>query len=206
MPDQRSAVGRRARGSRLSRLTGISVILVLAAGGATAYLVTVHPLRGHPAAPLPTRVISNQTIGLVAQDSQPGSSQLLQLRGPSSIPRFSIVTAAEQQAGSGQWTADQMGDNSYIFIFVPAGSCLTAAGPATLALRHCDLQSNQRWRRTGRATLAQGHDFYQYANLGSGSCLTEAGELPGALWEATLSPCSPSAPVNQLIAFWWASA
>ncbi len=206
MPGQRLAVGQRARGSRLSRLIGISVILVLAAGGATAYHVTVHPLRGHPAAPLPTKVISNQTIGLVAQDSQPGSSQLLQLRGPGGVPQFSLVTAVEQQAGSGQWTADQMGDNSYIFIFLPAGTCLTAAGPTTLALRHCDLQSNQRWRRGGRATLAQGHDFYQYASLGNGSCLTETGPLPGPVWGASLSPCSPSAPTNQLIAFWWASA
>jgi hypothetical protein len=206
MPGQRIVVGRRARGSRLSRLTGISVILVLAAGGVTTYLITVHPLGSHLAAPLPTKVISNQIIGLVAQDSQPGSSQLLQLRAPGGVPQFSLVTQAEQQAGSGQWTADQMGDNSYIFIFVPAGTCLTAASPAVLALRHCDLQSNQRWRRIGRASLAAGHDFYQYANVGTGSCLTETHELPGSVWGASLSPCSPSSPTSQLIAFWWATA
>jgi hypothetical protein len=206
MPGQRITVGRRARGSRLSRLTGISVILVLAAGGATAYLITVHPLSGHPAAPLPTKVISNQTIGLVAQDSQPGSSLLLQLRGPAALPQFSAVTPAEEQTGPGQWTADQMGDDSYIFIFVPSGTCLSAVSRATLALRHCDLQPNQRWRRTGGATLAQGHDFYQYANLSTRSCLTEVRELPGPAWGARLSACLPSAPTNQLIAFWWASA
>ena len=206
MPGQRITMGRRARGSRLSRLTGISVILVLAAGGATAYLITVHPLGGHRAAPLPTTVISNQTIGLVAQDSQPGSSQLLQLRGPGGLPQFSVVTPVEEQTGSGQWTADQMGDGSYIFIFVPAGTCLTAASRDTLALRHCDLQPNQRWRRSGRATLAQDHDFYQYANLGTGSCLTENRVLPGPVWTARLSACLPSAPTDQLIAFWWASA
>jgi hypothetical protein len=206
MPGQRSVVGRRARGSRLSRLIGTSVILVLAAGGVTGYLITVHPLSAHPAAPLPTKVISNQTIGLVAQDSQPGSTQLLQLRGPAGIPQFTLVTQAEQQAGTGQWTADQMGDDSYIFIFVPAGTCLTAASAAMLALRHCDLQSNQRWRRTGSASLADNHDFYQYANLKTGSCLTESAELPGPVWGASLSACSPSAPTNQLIAFWWASA
>lgn len=201
MPGQRIAVGRRARGSRLSRLTGISVILVLAAAGAAAYLITVHPLGGHHAAPLSTKVISNQTIGLVAQDSHPGSSSLLQLRGPGGVPQFSLLTPAEQEAGSGQWTADQMADNSYIFIFVPAGTCLTAAGQARLALRHCDLQPNQRWRRVGRASLTEGHDFHQYKNLGTGSCLTETGEPAGSVRGASLSPCSPSAPANQLIAF-----
>jgi hypothetical protein len=206
MPGQRIAVGRRARGSRLSRLTGISVILVLAAGGVTAYLITVHPIGGHPASPLPTRVVSNQTIGLVARDAQPGSSQLLQLRGPGGVPQFSIVTPAEEQIGSGQWTADQMGDGNYIFIFVPAGTCLTAAGRTGLALRHCDLQPDQRWRRKGPASLTEGHDFYQYANLGTGSCVTETGELPGSVWGASLSGCSARAPTNQLIAFWWASA
>jgi hypothetical protein len=183
------------------------VILVLAAGGAAGYLVTVQPLRGHPAAPLPTTVVSNQTIGLVAQASQAGSSaQLLQLRGPAGIPQFGVVTPAEEQTGTGQWTADQMGDNSYIFIFVPTGRCLTAASRVSVALRHCDLQSNQRWRRTGPASLAQGHDFYQYANVGTGSCLTESGELHGPVWGATLSACSRLAPADQLIAFYWASA
>lgn len=206
MPGQRIAVGRRARGSRLSRLTGTSVILMLAAAGVAAYLITTHPALLHSAAPLSTKVISNQTIGLVAQDSQPGSSQLLQLGRPGGIPRFSVITQAEQQSASGQWTADEMGDNSYIFIFVPAGTCLSAASPAVLALRHCDLQSSQRWRRTGRPSLVLGHDFYQYKNLGTGSCLTETGELPGSVWGASLSPCSQTGATGQLIAFWWAAA
>jgi hypothetical protein len=206
MPGQRTAVGRRARGSRLSRLTGISVILVLAVGGVIAYLVTFHPVGGHSAPPLSTKVVSNQTIGLVAQDSQPGSSQLLQLRVPGGQLRFSLVTQAEQQAGSGQWTADQMGDNTYIFIFVPAGTCLTAASPARLALRHCDLQPNQRWRRTGPAALADNHDFHQYANLSARSCLTVAGQQPGPVWGASLSACSPVASTSQLLAFYFASA
>lgn len=207
MPGQRIAVGRRARGSRVSRLAGISVILVLAAGGATGYLVTVHPSGAHPAAPLPTTVVSNQTIGLVAQASQPASSgQLLQLQASAGVPEFSPVTLAEQQAGTGQWTADQMGDDSYIFIFVATGSCLTAANPATVALRHCDLASDQRWRRTGHASLAQGHNFYQYANVRTGRCLTEAAELPGPAWAASLSACSPSGTLSQLVAFWLAPA
>ncbi|HEY7323468.1 MAG TPA: hypothetical protein VH520_01475 [Streptosporangiaceae bacterium] len=190
----------------MSRLTGISVILVLAAGGVAAYLITTHPTLLHSAAPLSTKVVSNETIGLVAQNVLHGSPQLLQLRGPGGIPQFSAVTPAEEQTGSGQWTADQMGDGSYIFIFVPSGTCLTAVGKATLALRHCDLQPNQRWRRAGRAVLAQGHDFYQYANLSTSKCMTELSELPGPSWKAQLEKCSLSSQTNQLIAFWWASA
>ena len=206
MPGQRMAVGRRARGSRLSRLMGISLILVLAAGGVTAYLVTVNPLGGHPSPPLSTKVISNQTIGLVAQNVLPGSDKLLQLRGKGGVPQFSVVTPAEEETGAGQWTADQMGDGSYIFIFVPSGTCLTAAGKATPALRHCDLQPDQRWRRAGQAVLAQGHDFYRYANLSTGNCLTETFVLPGPSWKARLEPCSPQTQTNQLVAFWWATA
>jgi len=206
MPGQRITVGRRARGSRLSRLTGISVILVLAVGGVAAYLITVHPIGGHRAPPLSAKVISNQTIGLVAQNVLPGSPALLQLQGLRGVPQFSGVTPAEEQAGSGQWTADQMADGSYIFIFVPSGTCLTAVGKATPALRHCDLQPDQRWRRTGRAVLAQGHDFFRYANLSTGRCLTELFKLPGPSWEASLQPCSPGTQNNQLVAFWWATA
>jgi len=200
------AVGRRARDSRLSRLTGISVILVVAVGAVTAYLVTFHPIGGNSAPPLSTKVVSNQTIALVAQDSQPGSSQLLQLRVPGGVPRFGQVTLAEQQASAGLWTADQMADDTYIFIFVPAGTCLTAASPARLALRHCDLQPDQRWRRTGPSSLVENHDFYEYANLGARSCLTVGGELAGQAWDASLSECSAPAPINQLVTLWLSSA
>ena len=206
MPGQRTAVGRRARGSRLSRLTGVSVILVIAVGAVTAYLVTFHPLGGHSGPPLSTKVVSNQTIALDAQDSLSGSAQLLQLQVPGGVPRFGHVTQAEQQASAGQWTADQMGDNTYIFIFVPTGTCLTAASPARLALRHCDLQPDQRWRRAGRPALAQNHDFYEYANLGARSCLTVSAEPAGSAWGASLSACSAPATTDQLMTFWLSSA
>jgi hypothetical protein len=210
MPGQRSTVGQRASGSWLPRLTGIAVIVLLAAGGVTGYLVTVHPASAHPAAPLPTKVISYQTVGLVGQNSQSGSStQLLQLRVPAAGPQFSLIAPAELLAGSGQWTADLMAGNSYIFIFLPTGSCLSQVGTArqpVLALRHCNLQASQRWRRTGPAVLSQGHDFYEYANLSDSACLTETSELPGSVWGASLSACSTSGAVDQLIAFWWASA
>jgi hypothetical protein len=210
MPGQRSAKGSRARGSRLSRLTGIAVIVVLAGGATVGYLLTFHPKHDHPTAPLPTKVVSVQTVGLVAQDAEPGSSaHLLQLTGPAVAPQFSPVPAAQQQSGTGQWTANLMAGNTYIFIFVPTGSCLTAVGPpgdAAVTLRHCNLQASQRWRRTGSAVVSQAHDFYQYASVGSRGCLTEAARQPGPLWNASMSACSSPSAMNQLIAFWWASA
>lgn len=212
MPGERHTAGPRSRGSWLPRLAGISVVVLLAAGGVTGYLLQAHPGAARRTAPLPTRVLSYQTVGLIARDAQSGSShgQLLELLGPQGTPQFRPVSQAQQQVGSPQWTADLMAGNSYIFIFLPTGDCLAATGPARkpkLALQHCDLTAAQRWRRTREAVvLSQGHDFYQYANLGDAACLAQAGALPGQVYDAALEACSASAPADQLIAFWWSSA
>jgi hypothetical protein len=210
MPGQRRSTRQRASGSRLARLTGISVAILIAGGAVTAYLVAMHPAKRQPP-PLPTKVLSFQTVGLIARAAQPGSSsrKLLQLLGPGDAPQFSTLGPAEQQAGSPQWTADLMAGNTYIFIYVPTGHCLTAAGPAhqpRLTLEHCDLAAQQRWRRTRAPVQFQQHDFYQYANVGDASCLTETGQLPGPVYGAALQSCSAGSPASQLIGFWWASA
>ncbi len=210
MPGQRHSAGPRSRGSWLARLAGISVVLLLAAGGVAVYLVEFHPAAARPATSLPTQVLSRQTVGLIAQPSQQPSSggQLLQLLGPRRTLQFSPVARAQEQAGSPQWTANLMAGNSYIFIFLPSGDCLAAAGPARqpkLALEHCDLTAGQRWRRVRQAVVSQGHAFYQYANLGDGACLTEAGGQSGPVYGAALETCLQSAPADQLIAFWWSS-
>ena len=208
MPGQRRTVGGRARGSWLARLTGIGLIVVLAAGGVTAYLVTQHPRGGGSAAALPAHVASYQTVGLVARDTQPHSAgQLVQLLGKHGKPQFSPVSLAAQQSGSGQWTADLMVGGSYIFIFLPSDDCLGATGSAArprLVLQHCDLQANQRWRRVGTGTVADGHSFYSYANMADRSCLTAASAGPGGVQEASLSACSAAA-ADQLLAFWWSA-
>ncbi|HEY2075031.1 MAG TPA: hypothetical protein VGH53_01725 [Streptosporangiaceae bacterium] len=183
--------------------------MLIAAGAVAAYLVALHPAR-HPARPLPTRVLSFQTVGLIARVPQPGSSpsRLLQLLGPRGAPQFSPLGQAAAESGSPQWTADLMAGNSYIFIYLPTGHCLAAAGPARrpkLTLEHCDLAAQQRWRRTRAAVQIQGHDFYQYANLADGSCLTETAELPGPAYGAALQSCAAAPPPDQLIGFWWAS-
>jgi hypothetical protein len=210
MPGQRRSAGPRARGSWLPRLAGLGVVVVVAAGAVTAYVVAFHPAVTHHAPPLPTRVVSYQTVGLVVADTQPGSpsDQLLQLTGQHGSLAFSQVAAAQQAEGSPQWTADLMAGNTYIFIYLPTGQCLSATGKASqpkLALRHCNLGDAQRWRRTHAAVLTQNHDFYQYANLGDGSCLTQTGVLPGAVFGASLSACSSPQAADQLFAFLWSS-
>jgi hypothetical protein len=210
MPGQRRIPGPRTRGSWLPRLAGIGVIVLLAAGGVAAYLVSLHPAAARHATALPTRVLSSQTVGLVARNPGPGSSagQLLQLLGPRRAPRFSPLGQAQEQTGSPQWTADLMSGNSYIFIFLPTGQCLAAGGRAgqpQLALQHCDLGTAQRWRRTHNPVTSQGHEFYQYANLGDAACLTQSGQLTAQSFGAALEACSVSPPASQLIAFWWAS-
>jgi hypothetical protein len=210
MPGQRHSAGPRSRGSWLARLAGISVVLLLAGGGVAVYLVELHPAAARPAKSLPTKVLSRQTVGLIAQRTQQPSSggQLLQLLSPRGTLQFSPVARAQEQAGTPQWTANLMAGNSYIFIFLPSGDCLAAAGPARqpkLALKHCDLTAGQRWRRVRQAVVSQGHDFYQYANLGNGACLAEAAGQSGLVYGAALETCSPSAPADQLIAFWWSS-
>ena len=211
MPGQRHSAGPRSRGSWLARLAGISVVVLVAAGGVAAYLVELHPATARPARSLPTRVLSFQTVGLIAQNAQQASAagQLLELLGPQGTLQFSPVGQAQEQVGSPQWTADLMAGNSYIFIFLPTGDCIAAVGSdgqPKLALQHCDLKAAQRWRRTRAAVVSQGHDFYQYANLADGACLTQTGEQSGQVFGAALAACSPSAPTDQLIAFWWSSA
>lgn len=208
MPGQRPRT-RRARGSWLPRLAGLGAILLLAAGGAAAYLVTQHPVSRH-AARLPSRVRSVETVGLVAQQAAAASpdAQLMQLLSQQGAPRFSVLTPALAAAGTPQWTADLMAGNTYIFIFLPTGRCLTATGTAhrpQLALRRCDLAAGQRWRRATAMVLARGHDFYQYANLDDSDCLTLGTPLDGQDYSATLAGCSGASPSRQLIAFWWAS-
>jgi hypothetical protein len=206
MPGQRRTAGPRARGSWLPRLAGLGAVVILAAAAVGA-LIAIQPAR-HSAAPLPTRVVGYQTVGLVVADTEPGSSagQLLQLVGAQGAPAFSSLGQAQAAQGAApHWTADLMAGGSYIFIYLPTGQCLSAvgtAGAARLTLRHCDLDARQRWRRTQLAVVAQAHDFYQYANLGDGSCLTQTGMLPGQVYGASLAACAASKPADQLIAFW----
>ena len=207
MPGRRRTAGSRAAGSRLARLTGIAVVVALAAAGVAIYLVALRPAITRPEPALPTRVLSFQTVGLIAQVAQPGSpaGQLLQLLGPQGRPQFSPLAQAQEQTGSPHWTADLMAGNSYIFIYLPDGHCLAASGTADrpeLTLEHCNLGAQQRWRRTKTTIQVQAHDFYQYANVGEGLCLTEKAAVPGPAYGAGLQACASGTPADQLIGFW----
>jgi len=207
MPGQRRTARPRTRGSWLPRLAGVGVIVVLAAGGAVAYLVAFHPTTSKQPAPLSTRVASTSTVGLVAEPAGSGSaSSVMQLLSPQRAPTFTPVGLSQQQQGQPEWIADLMTDGSYIFIYLPSSQCLAAAGPASqprLSVQRCDLTSRQRWRRLGTGVLESGHDFYQFANLASGRCITQGSGAPTPGLAAQLAPCDPARPASQLLSFWW---
>jgi hypothetical protein len=184
--------------------------IVVAAGAVTAYVVAFHPATPRHIPPLPRNVVSTQTVGLVTAATQPGTtgSQLLQLRTKDGGLDFSPVAQAQQAEGSPQWTADLMGGSTYIFIYLPTGQCLSAAGSATRpkpALLHCNLSGAQRWRRARAAMMTDGHAFYQYSNLRDGDCLTQTGGQPVPIFGASLSACAARQPADQLVAFWWST-
>lgn len=185
-------------------------MVALAAAAVTAYVVAFHPATPHRAPALPTRVVSYQTVGLVTTDTQPGatSGQLLQLRAQDGTLAFSPVAQSQQSTGAPQWTADLMGGATYIFIYLPTGQCLSASGSGAkprLGLRHCNLSEAQRWRRAQAAVLTEGHDYYQYANVGDGDCLTQTGERSGQTFAAALGTCANQQRADQLVAFWWST-
>jgi hypothetical protein len=209
MPRQSHMAGGR-RASWRPRLAGLAIVLLLAAGGVAAYLVELHPAAARTSPPLPTGVRSSQAVGLVIEDSEPGTAhgQLLQLVGRGAEPAFISLSRAEAAQGSADWTADLMAGNAYIFIFLPTERCLTAVGPASdarLTLSHCDLAATQRWKRMTTVAKNDGHDFYQYASLANGACLTQNGVTAGQIFHATMATCSAAKPPDQLVAFWWQS-
>jgi hypothetical protein len=210
MPGQRRTAGPRTRGSWLPRLAGLGVIAVLAGGGTAAYLVAFRPAQPQAASTLPGKVESYQTVGLIAEPAQGGGGHgggaLLQLLSADGKPEFTPVGLAQQLNGHPEWTADLMNGGAYIFIYLPTGQCLAASGRghrAVLAVQRCDLGQRQRWRRLGSATIQGGHDFYQFANSGSGQCVAQVSPTGANPAGAGLTSCSPAHPASQLLAFWW---
>lgn len=208
MPGQRRTARPRTRGSWLPRLAGLGVIVVVAAGLAVAYLVAFQPGGGKPPEPLPSRVASTLTVGLVAEPASGAvpAGSILQLLSPRHGPTFTPVGPTRQQQGQPQWIADLMTDGTYIFIYLPSSDCLASAGPSgrpRLTAQRCNLSSQQRWRRLGTGVLADGHDFYQFASLASGQCITQGSGSAALGSPAGLAACDPAKPASQLLAFWW---
>jgi hypothetical protein len=206
MPGQRSRGARRARGSWLPRLAGMGLVAVLAAGGVIGYLAAASPA-GHRPAALPTRMLGQQTVGLVAAgpagSGAAGPQSLLASRAGlafSPVPRSRLVT------GLPEWTADQMAGGTYIFIYGPNEQCLSAAAAPRLTLAPCDQGASQRWRPVHPAVTADGHAYRQFASLGGGRCIAVGGPRPAAgpgEHTAALAGCAGDGPWRQLISFWW---
>jgi hypothetical protein len=208
MPGQRHTARSRTRGSWLPRLAGLGVIVLLAAGGAVTYIVEFHPGQARHPAPLPSRVASTQTIGLVAEPGLRSGSDgtLIQLLSPQHSPAFAPVGISQQQDGQPEWIADLMTGGGYIFIYLPTSECLASAGTgarARLTVQRCDLGTEQRWRQLGAGVEQGGHDFYQFANLASGKCIAQLGAATSQGRAAGLSACDSAQPASQLLAFWW---
>jgi hypothetical protein len=208
MPGQRRTLGPRTRGSWLPVLAGLGAIVVLAGIGTFIYVAGFHSGGSRAASGLPNRVATFQTVGLLAE--QPNDSgSIVQLLGSQHGTTFSPVGLAEQQAGNPEWTADLMVGGTYIFIYLPSSQCLASAGSGAhqvLALQHCDLGGQQRWRRLGNGVVAGGHQFYEFANYASGKCISQVAAVAGSPETGGLAGCNPSQPASELLAFWWTSS
>jgi hypothetical protein len=165
---------RGSRGGWTVRLAGAGLAVLLAAVGVTAYLLLAHP--GSGGASLPTRVIGTQAIALV----NPGQAGPAAWAGTSLAPGTLLRTGQQLTFSGGArpgagWTADQMADGTYIFIYLADGGlCLTAqAAPASAAaLERCDLGARQRWLRRGQTPGLNGMTYWQLRNEADGRCLT----------------------------------
>src|SRR5712692_3339746 len=220
MPDPLRTRPRRAKGSLLPRLTGVALVVVVAGGAAVvAYSRAAH----HAAAPhlvsktrspgrgsgsgLSTHGASQQTVGLIDfgpyDDKDPAVNDRddhpLELLPVGTGVGFTRIPPADLSAGTPQWTVDEMGDGTDVFIYLPTGRCLSATPSGTrLVLAICAVSQRQRWRSVGQATAA-GATISGFQNVKTGGCIT-APRHPGA---AFLSSCGPAHTKPQEIAFWW---
>ena len=219
MPDPLRARPRRAKGSLLPRLTGVALVVVVAVGAA----VLAYSRAPHHSAPtrlvaktrgqgrgsgLSTHVASQQTVGLIDfgpyDDKDPAMNDRddhpLELLPVGDGVGFTRIPPADLSAGTPQWTVDQMGDGTDVFIYIPTGRCLGAApGGARLVLAICAVSPSQRWRSVGQATAA-GATISGFRNAATGRCITAPRRRPGP---ARLSACGPAHTKSQEIAFWW---
>jgi len=200
MPRQHVASSGRTRGSWAPRLAGIGAALLIAGGGAVTYVIVspAHASRG--GAQLPTKVVSAQTVGIVAQAAGGAPRQLTD--SPTGLRWVALPPGGGQ--GNPQWSADTMVGGTFVFIYAATGQCLAAVThrrhQVVLGLRRCDLGPGQRWQRVSYAVQSQGHQYGQYRALASGRCLTAGG---GEASGIPLTPCSSSRPSAQLISFRW---
>lgn len=200
----------RTTGSWTPRLAGIAVAILLAGGGTAAYVISSSRAGQHGP---PDSVVSVRTVGIVARGPAGGSGTTLLRYSADGGLAFGAMPSASLPQGDPQWTADTMTGGTLVFIYAPDGQCLASVRHrrgVVLALRRCDLGTEQRWQRIGGSAGTDGHSYAQYRNVRSGRCLTAAAQPDDAAnlsagSPAVLSRCAPAPPPSQLISFWWAA-
>lgn len=156
----------RSRGSWTPRLAGVAVVVVLAGGILGVLLGTApasHPVsHKHRHPHLSVKVVSVQAVGVIDfgpddngrpwQNNHHDHPMMLLQKGKQNGKSvdFVRIPARELVSGTPEWTANQMSDGSEIFVYVPTGQCLSAAGKTGLKLTHCDLGLAQRWLLAAR--------------------------------------------------------
>ena len=197
------------RGSWALRVGGTALVIV-AAAAVTSALLLAHSgvqARKDAATKLSRKVTSALTVGLYnpGPPPSPGQRPLRQmLDAQSGLLTFTAARDAGTQHSLERWTADKMSDDSYIYIFVPSGQCLTASAHnlAAVFLAKCDLGVTQRWHRVQLGFLSTGLYYWELRSQLNGRCLANSGgPLNGTSTQhaARLEPCDKSRPAGQLI-------
>jgi hypothetical protein len=186
------------------RLAGIGFAVLIAGSAAAVYVLAGQRHVTNHDSPLSARVSSEQAVGLASPGpaGRAAAAPELLVVAPHTL-EFTPVKPADLPAGYPEWTADQMVDGSFIFIYISSGQCLSAAGPAA-TLRRCDLTEQQRWTREHSSTGSGGLDYWQFRNDADGRCLTVGtppGAADGAGAAADLQRCAATPSWTQLISF-----
>jgi hypothetical protein len=214
MPRPRTTPSHRAKGSWTPRLAGVAVVVVLAGGVLAIYLATARQQSPSPSSdPSPhpeqtLKVVKVQTIGVIdfgpVEDGDFGqgnaASRALMLLPQGHKIDFVTIPHEDLILGKAVWTANQLSDNSDVFIYVASGKCLAGSPRGRLTLRHCNLAPDQRWRPLHQRVV-QNQVIALYQNAATSKCLT-APEQPGL---ATTTSCGPADSKTQQIAFWWSA-
>jgi len=197
------------RGSLALRVGGTALVIV-AAAAVTSALLLAHSgvqARKDTTAKLSRKVTSALTVGLYnpgpATPQHPRPLRQM-LDSQADLLTFTAALDSGTEHSLERWTADKMSDDSYIYIFVPSGQCLTASARnlAAVFLAKCDLGATQRWRRVQLGFLDNGLYYWQLRSQLNGRCLANSGgPLNGTSTQhaARLEPCDRSRPAGQLI-------
>src|SRR5216683_2200011 len=189
-----------SRSGRERRSLGAIVVVLLAGAGIAGFVYIRGTGTAAPqAAPLPTNVTSEQTVGLANLGPQASSPVRMLTPAPAGLA-FADAAASGQAAQDQQWQADQMGDGSYVFVYLPDGECLASwygRGRASAGLVTCGVGVSQRWAHPYLGKDASGRGYWQLRSAADGQCLTAGQTRPGTA--PVMRPCGSSAEWQQLI-------